>query len=209
ITGDVEPERTETRARTRMPEPRIEIVARVASIRHGLGIPHVIGGSLPSAAHDTPRTTADADLVIDLRADQIDNLAGGLGADFYVSRDAMRDAVRDRDSFNAISLVAPFKIDFYVLGRNPFDAEEFRRRVPQEMGDDRPYSLMVKTAEDTILRKLEWFRKGGEVSDQQWHDVLGVLTVSGHRLNNAYLDRRHPELAVADLLAEERAQSVA
>ena len=192
-----------------MPDTHIEVVARVASILDGLGIPYVIGGSLASAAHGTPRTTADADLVIDLRADQIDNLARGLGVDFYLSRDAMRDAVRDRDSFNAISLVAPFKIDFYVLGRNPFDAEEFRRRVPQEMGDDRPYSLMVKTAEDTILRKLEWFRKGGEISDQQWKDVLGVLTVSGHRLNNAYLDRWASELGVADLLAKARAQAEA
>ena len=189
-----------------MPDARIEIVASVASILDGLGIPYVIGGSLASAAHGTPRTTADADLVIDLRADQVDQLARELGAGFYVSREAMRDAIRDRDTFNAISLAAPFKIDFFVLGGSPFDQEEFRRRVPLEMGDDQPYSLVVKTAEDTILRKLQWFRKGGEVSDQQWKDVLGVLAVSGHRLDNPYLDRWAADLGVADLLAKARLQ---
>jgi len=189
-----------------MPDARIEIVASVASILDGLGIPYVIGGSLASAAHGTPRTTADADLVIDLRADQIDQLARELGAGFYVSREAMRDAIRDRDTFNAISLAAPFKIDFFVLGGSPFDQEEFRRRVPLEMGDDQPYSLVVKTAEDTILRKLQWFRKGGEVSDQQWKDVLGVLAVSGYRLDNPYLDRWAADLGVADLLAKARLQ---
>ena len=185
-----------------MPDARIEIVASVASILDGLGIPYVIGGSLASAAHGTPRTTADADLVIDLRADQVDQLARELD----VSREAMRDAIRDRDTFNAISLAAPFKIDFFVLGGSPFDQEEFRRRVPLEMGDDQPYSLVVKTAEDTILRKLQWFRKGGEVSDQQWKDVLGVLAVSGHRLDNPYLDRWAADLGVADLLAKARLQ---
>ena len=189
-----------------MPDARIEIVASVASILDGLGIPYVIGGSLASAAHGTPRTTADADLVIDLRADQIDQLARELGAGFYVSREAMRDAIRDRDTFNAISLAAPFKIDFFVLGGSPFDQEEFRRRVPLEMGDDQSYSLVVKTAEDTILRKLQWFRKGGEVSDRQWKDVLGVLAVSGHRLDNPYLDRWAADLGVADLLAKARLQ---
>jgi len=34
---------------------------------------------------------------------------------------------------------------------------------------------MVKAPEDTILRKMLWFREGGEVSDRQWRDILGVL----------------------------------
>lgn len=190
-----------------MPDTRIEIVARVASILDGLGVPYVIGGSLASSAHGAPRTTADADLVVDLREDQIDDLARQLGPDFYVSREAMREAVRVRDSFNAISFAAAFKIDFFVLGRDPFDQEEFRRRVPQAMGDDRPYSLMLKTAEDTVLRKLAWFRKGGEVSDQQWNDVLGVLAVCRGRLDSSYLDRWAAELGVTDLLAKARGQA--
>jgi hypothetical protein len=36
-----------------------------------------------------------------------------------------------------------------------------------------------------VLAKLEWFRRGGEVSERQWADVLGVLRASG-----ASLDRR-------------------
>jgi hypothetical protein len=51
-----------------------------------------------------------------------------------------------------------------------------------------------------VLIKLEWFRKGGEVSTQQWRDVQGVLKVQGSRLDRAYLDKWAPEIGVADLL---------
>jgi hypothetical protein len=184
----------------------IDIVASVAAILDRLGIPYVVGGSLASAAHGAPRTTADADLVIDVRKDQVDALTRELAAGFYVSREAMLEAIRGRDCFNAISLDAPFKIDFFVLGTEPFDREEFRRRTRHDMAGERQYSLMVKTAEDTILRKLVWFRKGREVSDQQWHDVLNVLAVNRGRLDDAYLDRWAADLGISDLLAKARAQ---
>jgi hypothetical protein len=49
---------------------------------------------------------------------------------------------------------------------------------------------------------LVWFRKGGEVSDRQWHDVLGVIRVQAGRLDFAYLREWAAQLGVADLLAK-------
>lgn len=50
-----------------------------------------------------------------------------------------------------------------------------------------------------MLAKLEWFRKGGEVSDRQWADVVGVLKTSPG-LDHQYLQRWSAELGVSDLL---------
>ena len=41
---------------------------------------------------------------------------------------------------------------------------------------------------------------GGEVSDRQWNDILGVLKVQGTNLDMAYLQRWAVALKVSDLL---------
>jgi hypothetical protein len=50
-------------------------------------------------------------------------------------------------------------------------------------------------------RKLEWYRRGGEVSDRQWRDLVGVLKVQAGLLDHAYLVRWAHELGVSDLLS--------
>jgi len=43
------------------------------------------------------------------------------------------------------------------------------------------------------------FLMGGEVSDRQWNDVLGILKVQRGRLDMDYLQRWARELNLADL----------
>jgi hypothetical protein len=61
--------------------------------------------------------------------------------------------------------------------------------------------LRIDAAEYIILRKLEWFRRGGETSDRQWRDVLGIIRTQGTRLDRAELATWADRLGVADLLA--------
>jgi hypothetical protein len=60
----------------------------------------------------------------------------------------------------------------------------------------------VASAEDTILRKLEWYRAGGQTSERQWNDLRGVRDVSGKILDYAYLREWAAFLKVDDLLEE-------
>ena len=52
--------------------------------------------------------------------------------------------------------------------------------------------LFVDTAEDTILRKLEWRRRGGETSERQCRDVVGVMNTKAHQLDQASLHEWAP-----------------
>jgi hypothetical protein len=61
-------------------------------------------------------------------------------------------------------------------------------------------SVFVDTAEHTVLRKLEWYRRGGEVSDRQWRDVVTILRVQGDRLDQARMRDWAERLRVSDLL---------
>ncbi|NOT30151.1 MAG: hypothetical protein HOP15_06870 [Planctomycetes bacterium] len=48
--------------------------------------------------------------------------------------------------------------------------------------------------------RIPYDQKGGEVSDRQWRDVLGVLKARGSALERSYLEEWAPRLGVFDLL---------
>lgn len=58
----------------------------------------------------------------------------------------------------------------------------------------------VASPEDTLLAKLEWYHTGGEVSERQWRDVLGILKVQAGTLDMQYLRHMAKELGAEDLL---------
>jgi len=43
--------------------------------------------------------------------------------------------------------------------------------------------------------------KGGQPSDRQWRDILGIIRVQDRQLDRAYVYANAPALSVADLLA--------
>jgi hypothetical protein len=64
----------------------------------------------------------------------------------------------------------------------------------------------VASPEDTILAKLAWFRQGGETSERQWWDVVGVLRVT-RPADRAHLRTWANALGVADLLERALAEA--
>ena len=79
----------------------------------------------------------------------------------------------------------------------PADSQQIARRLRIEIAGR---VLYVHPPEDILLQKLRWYRRGGEVSDRQWRDILGIVRVQGARLDLAYLRKNAPVLDVADLL---------
>jgi hypothetical protein len=183
------------------------LLLHVVAILERLGIPYHVGGSVASSAHGMYRASADVDLVIDPTAGQLDALAAALEPEFYVGRTAIAEALARRGTFNAIHEPTSFKVDFFLKGPGVFDAEELRRSVRQSVGGEPARTILIKSAEDTVLRKLDWFRRGGEASERQWNDVVSVLAAMRGQLEDAYLDRWAPELGVADLLARARREA--
>ena len=123
-----------------------------------------------------------------------------LEGEFFVDPEALREAVRTGFACNAIHRATHVKLDLYVRRNEGIDAEELRRAHRIRLTGREGSEASVASPEDTVLQKLLWFRKCGEVSDRQWRDVLGVLKTRGPRLERDYLDHWAPELGVADLL---------
>lgn len=95
-----------------------------------------------------------------------------------------------------------FKVDVFIPKARPFEQAQFERRLAKIIESDTKRKVYLASPEDIILAKLEWFRLGNEISNQQWQDVLGVLGAQGKSLDLAYLRHWASELGVFDLLEQ-------
>jgi len=175
---------------------------RLLEVLDRMEIPYLVGGSVASSIHGISRPTMDADIVADLRTDQVDELVRLLQPDFYADAPTIREALARGRSFNLIHYTTTFKFDIFPLRNDAYSRVSFARRrfeTSLSFGPE-PVECAVATAEDTILRKLEWYRAGGETSERQWNDLRGVLKTSGAQLDLEYLRHWAPHLKVDDLL---------
>lgn len=170
-----------------------------------MGVTYYLGGSLASSAYGLPRSSLDADIIADLRAEHVPQLVESLQADYYLSPSAMHAAIAEKSCFNAIHLETMFKIDVFAVKRRRYDRIELGRiRKGMLDAEDPRTEFLFPSPEDIVLNKLEWFRLGDEVSERQWNDVLGVLKVQAGALDSEYLDQWATELGVSDLLEKAR-----
>ncbi|MBD3315064.1 MAG: hypothetical protein GF344_04700 [Chitinivibrionales bacterium] len=163
----------------------VETLAPLVRTLDLLRVAWYIGGSVASSSYGTPRMTMNIDLVADIHAHQIHSFIEHVEHDFLVNRQAVAAAVRDRRSFNLIHKETILKVDIFVCQANLL-AEEAMRRRRSEIMDSRQ-KIYFASSEDTVLAKLDWYRKGGEVSQKQWEDILGVLQMQRGNLDMAYL----------------------
>ncbi|MEX0703481.1 MAG: hypothetical protein WD069_15405 [Planctomycetales bacterium] len=174
-----------------------DLLFRVIDRLDAAGIPYMVVGSYASAAHGEPRSTNDADVVIDPTIEQLTAFLRSAEEREYVSESAARDALRRRSMFNVIDTLAGAKVDLICRKEQPFHVEEFERRSPRTV---RGRQVFAASAEDTLLSKLVWAKRSD--SERQIRDAAGIVRVSGPLLDREYLERWAEELDVADELRE-------
>lgn len=186
---------------------KIDVILNVIAVFDELGIPYLIGGSFASSLYGIMRSTNDVDIVAGLRAEHVAPFFQALESKFYVDELAIERAIRTGRSFNVIHTDTQFKVDVFTPRLTGFATQQLERRQLRPFGEDPNHKAYFASPEDTVLAKLAWYRRGNEVSEQQWRDVLAVIKVQRGRLDLDYMRRWAEELKIADLLEEALAET--
>jgi hypothetical protein len=187
--------------RMKSPPDLLDALTPIIDIFEQLQVSYFLGGSIASSAHGVPRATADVDLVAALRDEQVKTLVDQLQNDYYIDESSIRRAITRHSSFNLIHLATMLKVDIFIPKDDPYDQEVSRRAVVQPLDEGQDArKFLLASAEDVIIAKLDWFRRGGEVSEKQWGDILGILRVQGQNLDFDYLKRWVDQKSLGKLL---------
>ena len=166
-----------------------------------LNVPYYIGGSIASSVYGIARATMDVDLVSELKKEHVKFLVQVLSKDYFIDENMILDAIKNKSSFNLIHLETMIKIDVFISKERRFDKISFERRKKDKISEESDsIQVFLRSAEDTILSKLEWYKSGGSVSERQWKDILGIIKVQGELLDEEYLREWAEELDVKNLL---------
>ena len=165
-----------------------DVTLRVIDALNGSGVGYMLVGSFSTNVYGIPRSTKDADFVLQLHGDFPSGFYERLGKDFEIDPQLKFETNTGTYKQEMRFAGTPFTVELFRLSDDPFDQERFRRRVPvQLLGRE----TFVPTAEDVIVMKLRWFR----AKDQP--DVLNVMTVQRGKLDWSYIEswcKRHASL---------------
>jgi hypothetical protein len=187
----------------------IAVVERLADVLDSLGIPYAIGGSMASSAYGTMRFTQDADITMQSFSHVARRFYDLIKDEFYISEQAMQEALDRHSSFNIIHFETGFKIDIFVQRPSEFEQRLLERRRTATLSQESGRELSIVSPEDIVLLKLRWFKETDCTSERQWDDVLGVLAVQGEALDFEYLTNSAKKLGLEELLSRARAEAQA
>ena len=173
-----------------------DLACELHSILERLGVDYFVTGGVAACCHGEPRATVDLDLVVQIQSKDINALGRALeDAGFYVPQINLENVARGVEtSLSVIHQEKCTKADLIMASLEPFDLSRLGRREWVEPG------FYVCSAEDTILKKLNWSRRSH--SEKQWRDVQTVLRIQGDGLDLDYMNRWAIALAVEEALRE-------
>ena len=149
-----------------------EAVIAVTDALADLGISYMLVGSFSTNHYGIPRSTKDADFVVELGDSSIVAVAKRLGPGFRLDPQISFETITGTLRHELSVVDNPFRVEIFHLSVDPHDQERFRRRLRFAFHGREAW---LPTAEDVIITKLRWAAIAGRPKDRQ--DALDVIAV--------------------------------
>ena len=155
------------------------LMVRVADALTASGIAYLLAGSFSSNYYGIPRSTKDADFVVELRGGVRNDFLARLGGDFEA--DPQLSFETNTGTYRQVikHTGSPFKVELFLLSNDPHDQARFQRRVAVSAY---ARQIWLPTAEDVVIMKLRWARSRDK------DDVRAVIGVQQDKLDWPYLE---------------------
>lgn len=140
------------------------------------GIPYMVVGAFASNVYGVPRSTQDADIVINLGDRSVDEIAQSLGPEFKLDSQMSFETITGTSRYVIEHLPTQFEIEFFLLRDDAYHQTRFSRRTQV---DHQGRSIWAASAEDMIIMKLRWGITGRRGKDID--DVINILKVQKAR----------------------------
>jgi hypothetical protein len=172
------------------------IIAMVDALESS-GVPYMVVGSLSSNFYGVPRSTQDADFVIQLEGRTVADVLRHLGPEFELDEQMSFETVTATRRYKLSVVGTRFEIELFVLSGEAHDQCRFsRRRRVALLGRQ----AFLASPEDVVITKLMWSLQGSRSKDRD--DVRNVLAVQSDNLDWDYVRRWCREHGTLELLNE-------
>jgi len=178
-----------------------DILKKITTLLETHHIPYMLTGAWSVIYYGRPRASHDIDIVVEIKPEKLETvilLFSSLDTDFTVQPEMIRQAVAGGQKFfQVVYLPTLVKIDFWLLQNDAFDQARFVRRQTVTILNQR---MTTPTAEDTILKKLLWYRQAK--LEKHLVDAAFVHQIQKNNLDRNYLTKWAKKLKVEKLLKE-------
>jgi hypothetical protein len=177
-----------------------EAVVVVVGALEKLSIDYMITGSFASNVYGVPRSTKDADFIVEAPPEQMDRLLDGLQPPLRSDPQMLFETVTSSRRWLVRMERSAFVIELFLLNSHAFDRSRFDRRQRLEVLPGA--KAWLPTAEDVIVQKLRWSALAKRPKD--FKDACDVMAVQAGNLDWPYIERWCEELGASAVLAEAR-----
>lgn len=169
----------------------------VVAVLDKLRIPYMVVGGFASVVYGRPRFTADVDIVVDMKYHHVEPFVAAFPIpEYYVSREAISEALDEGGSFNVIHPSTGAKVDLVPLPRDVGTRMAFMRRQRVVYDEVTGHAAYFATAEDIVIFKLQAYRGTG--SEKHLGDARGILATRWGQLDMAVIRRWVAGMGIED-----------
>ena len=159
-----------------------ELVLQFIDALDAAGVEYMLVGSYSSNFYGRPRSTKDAEFVVQVDEKQLASVAQRLGPEFQLDRQMTFETVTMTVRYVINHPPTAFKIELFLLSDDDHDRERFRRKQKAAFEGR---SVSLPTAEDVVITKLRWSQTGARAKDAA--DVAGIVAVQRNALDLDYI----------------------